>query len=188
MPLLGQGMLITFTEVAPEHEAAARSRSRCTTRTRVRSVSTPVSGSRAGSLPPSSWRSRSEPGTLRDSPRAAYGCDRARLAGSARVNGPDPRDFNAGANREMPTPTFDELKHWAENYPKLWNAGDKQAWIDNWRAVGPGHFRMLDPVGTPEKEGFEHCCATDFEHGHNKAATLALESYERNIGGSICCK
>ena len=55
----------------------------------------------------------------------------------------------------MPVPTFDELKNWAENYPKLWNAGDKQAWVDNWRKVGPGHFRMLDPVGTPEKEGFD---------------------------------
>jgi hypothetical protein len=63
----------------------------------------------------------------------------------------------------MPTPTFDELKNWAENYPKLWNAGDKQAWIDNWRKVGPGNFRMLDPVGTPEKEGFDHCCADSWD-------------------------
>ena len=27
----------------------------------------------------------------------------------------------------MPKPTFDQLKTWAENYPKLWNAGDKEA-------------------------------------------------------------
>ena len=33
----------------------------------------------------------------------------------------------------MPKPTFDQLKNWAENYPKLWNAGDKQAWIDNYK-------------------------------------------------------
>ena len=63
----------------------------------------------------------------------------------------------------MPTPTFDELKNWAENYPKLWNAGDKEAWIKNWRKVGPGNFRMLDPVGTPEKVGFEHCCADSWD-------------------------
>lgn len=63
----------------------------------------------------------------------------------------------------MPSPTFDELKNWAENYTKLWNAGDKQAWIDNWRKVGPGRFRMLDPVGTAEKTGFEHCCADSWE-------------------------
>ena len=37
----------------------------------------------------------------------------------------------------MPTPTFAELKNWAENYTRLWNAGDKQAWIDNYRKRYP---------------------------------------------------
>ena len=63
----------------------------------------------------------------------------------------------------MATPTFDELKRWAENYTRLWNAGDKQAWIDNYRKVGPGHYRMLDPVGTPEKVGFQHCCVDSWD-------------------------
>ncbi len=63
----------------------------------------------------------------------------------------------------MATPTFDELKNWAENYPKLWNEGNKEAWVENYRKVGPGNFRMLDPVGTPEKEGFEHCCLDSWE-------------------------
>jgi len=58
----------------------------------------------------------------------------------------------------MPYPSFEALKAWADNYIKLWNAGDKEAWIENWRRVAPGEFRMLDPVGTPEKVGFEHCC------------------------------
>ncbi|HEU4429601.1 MAG TPA: hypothetical protein VFT98_12650 [Myxococcota bacterium] len=57
----------------------------------------------------------------------------------------------------MPTPTRDQLLAWAENYVQLWNAGDKPAWAANWRAVAPGEFRMLDPVGTPEKRGFEAC-------------------------------
>jgi len=51
----------------------------------------------------------------------------------------------------MATKSFDELKTWAENYTRLWNAGDKQAWIDSYRRVGPGNFRMLDPVGTPRR-------------------------------------
>lgn len=63
----------------------------------------------------------------------------------------------------VPTPSFDALKHWAEQYVALWNAGDKQGWVANWRKVGPGEFRMLDPVGTPEKVGFEDCCAKSFD-------------------------
>ena len=63
----------------------------------------------------------------------------------------------------MATPTFEQMKHWAEQYVALWNAGDKEAWAANWRAIAPGDFRMLDPVGTPEKRGFEHCCLDSFD-------------------------
>ena len=63
----------------------------------------------------------------------------------------------------MPTPSRDQLKKWAHDYVALWNAGDKEGWIENWRSVGPGDFRMLDPVGTPEKFGFEDCCAKSFD-------------------------
>ena len=63
----------------------------------------------------------------------------------------------------MPPPSFAELKTWAENYLTLWNEGDKEAWIANWRKVGPGEFRMLDPVGTPEKVGFQHCCVDSWD-------------------------
>jgi hypothetical protein len=58
----------------------------------------------------------------------------------------------------MAVPTTRALLHWADQYVERWNAGDKEGWIANWRAVAPGEFRMLDPVGTPEKRGFEHCC------------------------------
>lgn len=63
----------------------------------------------------------------------------------------------------MPIPSRAELLQWARSYVELWNAGDKQAWIDNWRRVGPGEFRMLDPVGTPEKLGFDHCCVDSWD-------------------------
>lgn len=63
----------------------------------------------------------------------------------------------------MPTPTREQLQQWADDYVALWNAGDKQAWIENWRRVAPGDFRMLDPVGTPEKRGFEHCAVDSWE-------------------------
>jgi len=60
---------------------------------------------------------------------------------------------------EMAYPSKKALLNWARNYPILWNAGDKQVWIDNWRTVLSGDdIRMLDPVGTPEKVGFETCC------------------------------
>ena len=63
----------------------------------------------------------------------------------------------------MATPTTGQLLHWAENYVALWNAGDKEAWSRNWRSVAPGEFRMLDPVGTPEKRGFEECALASFD-------------------------
>jgi len=58
----------------------------------------------------------------------------------------------------VPIPSRAELLKWAHDYVVLWNAGDEQGWVDNWRQYGTGEFRMLDPVGTPEKVGFEHCC------------------------------
>jgi hypothetical protein len=58
----------------------------------------------------------------------------------------------------MAVPTEAELKTWADNYVALWNAGDKDAWAANWRKVAPGDFRLNDPVGTPEKSGFDECC------------------------------
>lgn len=57
----------------------------------------------------------------------------------------------------MGIPTEAELRDWAAEYVALWNAGDKEAWVANWRKVAPGDFRMLDPVGTPEKRGFQEC-------------------------------
>lgn len=63
----------------------------------------------------------------------------------------------------MPTPTFDELKTWADQYVALWNAGDKVAWEANWKKVAPGDFRMVDPVGTPEKRGFQECALDAFD-------------------------
>lgn len=63
----------------------------------------------------------------------------------------------------MPIPDRKTLKQWARNYVDLWNAGDKEAWVENWKSVAPGDFRMLDPVGTPEKRGFEHCCLDSWD-------------------------
>jgi hypothetical protein len=60
-------------------------------------------------------------------------------------------------------PTRKQLQEWAQNYVALWNQGDKQAWIENWRKVAPGEFTMLDPVGTPEKRGFEECASKPFD-------------------------
>ena len=63
----------------------------------------------------------------------------------------------------MATPTKQQLRDWAQNYVALWNAGDKAGWVRNWRSVAPGEFRMLDPVGTPEKVGFEKCALEPWE-------------------------
>jgi hypothetical protein len=57
----------------------------------------------------------------------------------------------------------DTLRQWAKNYVELWNAGDREAWVRNWRSVAPGDFSMLDPVGTPAKHGFEDCALKSFD-------------------------
>ena len=51
----------------------------------------------------------------------------------------------------------------AKRYVQLWNEGDKAAWVANWRQIAPGEFRMLDPVGTPEKHGFKECCEESWD-------------------------
>jgi hypothetical protein len=63
----------------------------------------------------------------------------------------------------MAVPTREQLLAWAEGYVTYWNAGDKEKWVANWKRVAPGDFRMLDPVGTPEKRGFENCAAKPFD-------------------------
>ena len=63
----------------------------------------------------------------------------------------------------MGTPDRRRLEEWAASYVALWNAGDKDGWLRNWRSVAPGEFRMLDPVGTPEKRGFEECAVNSFD-------------------------
>ena len=63
----------------------------------------------------------------------------------------------------MASPTRQQLQDWAKNYVALWNAGDRAGWERNWRSVAPGDFRMLDPVGTPEKRGFEHCALDSWD-------------------------
>jgi hypothetical protein len=63
----------------------------------------------------------------------------------------------------MASPTRQQLQDWAKNYVALWNAGDREGWARNWRSVVPGDFSMLDPVGTPEKRGFQHCALDSWD-------------------------
>lgn len=63
----------------------------------------------------------------------------------------------------MAVPTREALEKWANGYVELWNKGDKEAWVANWKAVAPGEVTMLDPVGTPPKSDFDGCCADPFE-------------------------
>ncbi len=63
-----------------------------------------------------------------------------------------------------PEPTTEELRNWAHNYARLWNEGDREGWIANYRTVFQGDaVRMFDPVGTPEKFGFKHCCTDSYD-------------------------
>ena len=63
----------------------------------------------------------------------------------------------------MAAPTREELEIWADNYVDLWNKGEKDAWVANWKKVAPGGFTMLDPVGTKPKHDFVGCCVEPFD-------------------------
>jgi hypothetical protein len=63
----------------------------------------------------------------------------------------------------MHIPSREQLLKWADGYVELWNAGDKAAWEKNWRDIAPGEFRMLDPVGTPERRGIEGCALEPYD-------------------------
>lgn len=64
----------------------------------------------------------------------------------------------------MALPSKEALWNWATNYDKLWTAGDRQGWIDNYHTVvKTDAVRMFDPVATPEKFGFKHCCSDSYD-------------------------
>jgi len=54
----------------------------------------------------------------------------------------------------VPAPSPEEIGRIVERSYDLWNAGDKQAWIEHWRSVTPGEHLLEDPIGTPVKRGF----------------------------------
>ena len=60
-------------------------------------------------------------------------------------------------------PTREELETWVHGYVDLWNRGEKEAWVANWKKVAHGGFTMLDPVGTPPKHDFVGCCVEPFD-------------------------
>ena len=60
-------------------------------------------------------------------------------------------------------PTREEIETWAKNYVDLWNRGEKEAWIANWKKMATGAFTMLDPVGTPPKHDFVGCCLEPYD-------------------------
>ncbi len=65
----------------------------------------------------------------------------------------------------MPTPTFDQLVQFREDYVDSWNTGDKERFAANWRRFlrDDDAFEMLDPVGTPVKRGLVQCALEPFD-------------------------
>jgi hypothetical protein len=51
----------------------------------------------------------------------------------------------------------------AGKHADLWNAGKKDEWVASWRTICPGEVRMLDPVGTEEKHGFDAATSDAFD-------------------------
>ena len=62
----------------------------------------------------------------------------------------------------MAAPTREALATWARNYVELWNAGKKQAWVENWKKVAPGGFTMVsvrakEVASCHAKESWRNC-------------------------------
>ena len=63
----------------------------------------------------------------------------------------------------MSIPSYVQLNTWAMNYVQLWNAGEREAWISNWRTLAPGEVQSLDADGALQKNGFDECCEKPFD-------------------------
>ena len=63
----------------------------------------------------------------------------------------------------MAIPTREERLAHAKNHCVLWNAGDKDAWINSWRTICKGELYMHDPVGTELKSGFKTCQSDTYD-------------------------
>lgn len=55
----------------------------------------------------------------------------------------------------MSAPSAEEIRAAVEGHVRLWNAGDKDAWLAHWKGLVPGATTMEDPVGTPLKRGWD---------------------------------
>jgi hypothetical protein len=53
----------------------------------------------------------------------------------------------------VPSPT--EIRRIIERSYELWNAEDRQGWLDHWKSVTPGEHLLEDPIGTPPKHGWD---------------------------------
>lgn len=51
--------------------------------------------------------------------------------------------------------TVAELQHLMEESERLWNSGDREAWLALWRAAVPGEHVLASPVGAAPRQGFE---------------------------------
>jgi hypothetical protein len=76
----------------------------------------------------------------------------------------------------MGVPTREARLAHARVHCPLWNEGRKDEWVASWRTIVPGAVRMLDPVGTKEKHGFEHATteAYDMFQPHLKMHMVAV--------------
>jgi hypothetical protein len=48
-----------------------------------------------------------------------------------------------------------DLERFIRRWYELWNAQDKQGWLQHWKHTAPGEPTLEDPVGTPVKRGWE---------------------------------
>jgi len=55
----------------------------------------------------------------------------------------------------MPQPTTKEITHFLRHQAELFNALDMDGFIAAFKAIAPGGFKVEDPAGSPQKQGWD---------------------------------
>jgi len=63
----------------------------------------------------------------------------------------------------MGTPTPAQIREVLERHVELWHAGDRDAWLANWRTLVTRDVTLEDPVGASPKRGFDEALAGEWD-------------------------
>jgi hypothetical protein len=89
----------------------------------------------------------------------------------------------------MATPTAQQVRAVLERHIELWSAGDKDAWVANWRTLVTGDdVTLQDPVGTPPKRGFDLALVGEWDRTRDDWKLTAQELIACGSEGALVAR